>query len=321
MRRFRVRRHSFFKRVAERIETIVRSVLSERRGRSESIRIAFARFRDAMSRRARRVEPTVNPQRVDRTRASAREERRRMLIAAPETYAAEAMTASPIRLINHRLCKTSKPTYIHAIAALYTLPEKVRGVYVAVANIIDRVRLPMVRRLWRWSKSLPEPWGSLIRALVQFALKPSGRKMTTIVKVADRIGSWLERIPILRTIDGLEQRIEFAVAAFMSHIVERLRAIALGARELMFYRRIRHCSTYVRIEGLRYTGLPSPWYYWKRRFVLCSEACGDLDGYARGVCVSVCNSMLKACDPEEFAACFEAASTYAPQLARQVSGA
>ena len=195
----------------------------------------------------------------------------------------ETIVMYPIRLIEHRYCHTSKATYVNIAHVIkYKLFDKVRGIYVAFHQKIDRFKRPMVRALKRV--------GEAIKRFILMLKKLTGSMLTKIVKVA--IG-WVKF-----KIHGW--RVSPTEAAVRQTFVARLLMSEDGRREDIVTGKYKHCSVYAIVEGEVYKGLKSGWWFWHRRWILCTQHCSIYtNNIKRGVCQSVCNGILAVVEPKQ----------------------
>lgn len=267
----------------------------EKRPIAQQRRIAAARREERRRREAARDRDQPRPRRLWRTdkkhlHALAREND--LKYGVPMN-----VTAEPARLINHRYCHTSKPSYLHCIEAVNRTipPQEWQGVYEAT-HIRKPLHRPMVRSS-RGRSPDAEKGANALRTLVNMLKKRTGEFWTTIRKLAEKVWSRLQRIRVIETVKGYFREVPLIELILRPSIVERIRAAALGFREWFAARIVRHCSVYTRIRGLRYTGPPSGWYFWKRRYSICKQYTESCSYPWRASIQYLCNDYLADANP------------------------
>ena len=224
-------------------------------------------------------------------------------------YSIATIVNYPTRLINHVYCKTSSAVYIYASKILEVPLDRIKGLYSAVETKVWRWRRPMVRSSRIADRDVEDDKRSL-RNIAVLLKKTAQKAITRIIKLIGRITSRLQEITLIKTIKGYYRTATAIELAIRASLLERIYAIRMGYREYTFFRAVRHCSAYAYIQGLRYTGLPSGWYYWKRRYRICDNLCAVYTGYDRGMCYSYCEDILAELEPHN--------AGYGLQYAQQV---
>lgn len=245
----------------------------------------FHKLHDNMHRRLREAgrRIIVKMKRVKpRVESHIHKARREELLKRPDRFLT-TIIRFPERLIFHRYCHTSKATYVNASKVLLEgLQNKVRGIYVAISERVDRLRRPMARLLTRFKDAM-------IR-LVKLIKKLVFDKLTRIIKIAKE---WVSANIGGHIVSPVEAAIrQLTIAKWISNLT--------GRREDYITGKTRHCSVYVIVEGIRMESKRrSGWYYWHNRWVLCQNTCSNYNKYERGVCQSVCNVILGELEPNQ----------------------
>jgi hypothetical protein len=231
--------------------------------------------------RARRVAPRWHRP-VERARSWLTERRRYNLWQRVERHLA-ALWQLPGRLIAHRYCHTSKPTYINALRVLKeNLFDRVVGLYVAFHQRVNRWRRPMVRSLY----ARPEVRHRMSRLLKKFFLS----MLTKIIKLASRWGP----------VQAVTHRLSAFEAALRQLTVARYVMAEDGRREDIISGDARHCSVYAIVSGLPYdTWRKSGYYWWHRRWKMCEIHCDKYTGARKGLCVNFCTELLAEIEPKQ----------------------
>ena len=264
-------------------------VLSEirdaHRGLAARVRVAWSRLRAPI---VARLE----------SRMSEAARRARLLFTE---VAAAVEVAFPVRLINHRYCLTSKPTYVRATAAA-ALRERVVGLYAAIVERVSRLRRPMARAT--------ATAVSALRRLIMLLLKRHGDRLTRIIKAAS---GWATAV--------LEYlKVSPALFATLRGTVARVLAAVIGRREEYYRGGVRHCSTYAIIRGLPFRGVPSVWYHWHRRWVACEGLCSAYRGVSRGICYTTCEDLLSKAEPRNVGFLWPRIVEYVNRVMARVAG-
>jgi len=223
------------------------------------------------------------------------------------------------RLIEHRTCRTSKVSYINLKHALAYTADRIRGIYLAVQNIVNRKYRKLAISTNIIKADAPKNAKQALMMLVAMLIKWGLRFFTTVMKIADRISSWSDRI-----------RIEFASGyyveqpaflwGFAGWIAERIRAITLGFRELSLRRLVRHCSAYASVAGLRYQGLVSGWRIWKRRWKICGNYCNQYSHWEKDVCTQICEDIMSSIEPDRLEYALNYLPSYVEKYMQRLTG-
>ena len=134
--------------------------------------------------------------------------------------------------------------------------DKIRGIYLAVQNIVNRKYRKLAISTNIIKADAPKNAKQALMMLVALLIKWGLRFFTTVMKIADRIASWNQKIRI-EFISGYYIELPAFLWGFAGWFAERIRAVSLGFRELAMRRLVRHCSAYASVAGLRYTGTVS----------------------------------------------------------------
>lgn len=300
-RAWRYRRGSFRRRIAELRELMHRIDVKKRMEWIKRIRNAVSRHAKEMRDRVKgfAVEFRIRNVNIDSAHKIEREVRR---IAWTTELATILHMGIISYLIMHRTCRTSKVSYVNLKYALQYDVNRIKSIYLAVQNILLRKFRKLAVSTHILHPDAPSDIKQALAFLTALLIKYAYRFFTTVMKIAERIRDWNARIKVeFRSGYFVEMR---AYAwAFAGWIAERIRAIALGFRELALRRLVRHCSAYASIEGIKYTGWVSGWKIWKKRWRICSRYCNNYIHWQKDVCYQICEDLMHSIEPDrlEFA--------------------
>ena len=300
-RAWRRRIGAFRRRIRELRERLAKIDARIREEWRKRVRDAVRRYADLSRERSRSagVELKIRNVNIDSAHRIEKEVRK----TAWSTELPNVQVQKPVfRLIEHRTCRTSKVSYINLKHALAYTADRIRGIYLAVQNIVNRKyrKLAISTNIYR--ADAPKNAKQALMMLVALLIKWGLRFFTTVMKIADRIASWNQKIRI-EFMSGYYVELPAFLWGFAGWIAERVRAISLGFRELSLRRLIRHCSSYASVAGLRYNGMVSGWRIWKKRWKICSNYCDGYTHWGKDVCYQICEDLMHSIEPDrlEFA--------------------
>jgi len=300
-RAWRHRRGSFRRRIAELRERMRKIDLQRRMEWLKRVRDSIIRRADISRERSRSagVELKVRNVRIDSAHRIEKEVRK----TAWSTELPNVQVQKPdFRLIEHRTCRTSKVSYINLKHALAYTADRIRGIYLAVQNIVNRKYRKLVISTNIYRADAPKNTKQALMVFVAMLIKWGVRFFTTVMKVAQSIKDWNQKVRI-EFWSGYYIEMPVFLYAFTGWIAERIRAVTLGFRELLLRRLVRHCSAYASIAGLRYNGMVSGWRIWKKRWRICGNYCSTYTHWGKDVCYQICEDLMHSIEPDrlEFA--------------------
>jgi len=310
-RAWRKRIGAFRRRIRELRERLAKIDARIREEWRKRVRDAVRRYADTSrkSARSRGVELKVRNVNVDSAHRIEREVRK----TAWSTELPNVQVQKPdFRLI-------AKVSYVLLKLALAFAPDSVRGIYLAVQNIVNRKyrKLAMSTNIYRGDA--PKNTKQALMMLVAMLIKWGQRFFTTVMKIAERIKSWNDKVRI-EFWSGYYIEMPVFLYAFTGWIAERIRAITLGFRELSLRRLVRHCSAYASVKGLRYTGMISGWRIWKRRWKICGNYCNQYSHWEKDVCTQICEDIMSSIEPDRLEYALNYLPSYVEKYMQRLTG-
>jgi len=295
-RAWRRRAGAFRRRIAELRERFARIDLQRRMEWLKRVGNAVRRYADTSKERSRSAGVELKVRRVNIDSAHRIEKEVRKTAWSSELPNVQ-LAKENYRLIEHRTCRTSKVSYVLLKFALAFAPDSIRGIYFAVQNMVNRKYRKLAISTNIIKADIPKDPKQALKMLVALLIKWGQRFFTTVMKIAQTIRNWDQKVKV-EFWSGYYVEMPVFLYAFTGWIAERIRAISLGFRELSLRRLIRHCSSYASVAGLRYNGMVSGWKIWKKRWRICSNYCDTYEHWGKDVCYQICEDLMHSIEPD-----------------------